>query len=195
MKKKEFLKKLKKGLAPMGGYERQRVLDYYDEMISDRIETGKTEEEAVAELGSPEYVIEKTLIEAGIDPSQKQAFFKEPDGKIKTVWLVVLIAGAPLWFGLACGLFGLAVGLFCAVIGIAAGVISACLGMVFGGFGMFVYGFYELFQSVGSGLMCISGGLVAFSLGAFLSLGIWVLSKKAFIKIKSIIKSRRKIRQ
>ncbi len=72
MKKKEFLKKLKKGLAPMGGYERQRVLDYYDEMISDRVENGKTEEEAVAELGSPEYVIEKTLIEAGIDPSQKR---------------------------------------------------------------------------------------------------------------------------
>lgn len=195
MKKKEFLKKLKKGLAPMGGYERQRVLDYYDEMISDRVENGKTEEEAVAELGLPEYVIEKTLTEAGIDPSQKRTFFKEPDGKVKTVWIVLLIVGAPLWFGLACGLFGLGVGLFCAIIGIAAGAISACLGMIFGGLGMFVYGFYELFLSVGSGLMSIGCGLVAFSLGAFLSLGIWVLSKKAFVKIKSTIKSRRKVRQ
>ena len=65
MKKKEFLKKLKKGLAAMGGYERQRVLDYYDEMISDRIETGKTEEEAVAEL-LKEYDVDEETAKADV---------------------------------------------------------------------------------------------------------------------------------
>ena len=49
MNKTDFLEKLKKGLAPISGNERQSVLDYYDEMISDRIENGKTEEDAVAE--------------------------------------------------------------------------------------------------------------------------------------------------
>lgn len=63
MKKNEFLEKLEKGLAPLDGSERRRVLDYYDEMISDRAENGKTEEEAVAELGSPENVVEKILSE------------------------------------------------------------------------------------------------------------------------------------
>ena len=43
MNKTDFLEKLKKGLAPISGNERQSVLDYYDEMISDRIENGKTE--------------------------------------------------------------------------------------------------------------------------------------------------------
>ena len=66
MNKTDFLEKLKKGLAPISGNERQCVLDYSDEMISDRIENGKTEEEAVAELGSPESVVENILAEFAV---------------------------------------------------------------------------------------------------------------------------------
>lgn len=82
MKKKEFLKKLKKGLAPMGGYERQRVLDYYDEMISDRIETGKTEEEAVAELGSPESVVENILAEFAVSGEKNMKKYEKTERKV-----------------------------------------------------------------------------------------------------------------
>ncbi len=190
MTKKEFLKKLKRGLAPMGGYERQQALDYYDEMIDDRIESGKTEEEAVDELGSPESVVEKTLREAGIDADKSGSFFKDDKGNVKTGWVVVLIVGAPLWFGLACGLFGLALGLFCGALGLIAGIVGACVGMVAGGAASVGFGIYTLFFDFGSGLMCIGGGLTVFALGVLCSVGVWLLLKRGFGYIRSLTRKK-----
>ena len=51
MTKQEFLKELKAALSPIGNTERQQSLDYYSEMIDDRIEEGLSEEDAVLALG------------------------------------------------------------------------------------------------------------------------------------------------
>lgn len=82
MNKIDFLEKLKKGLAPISGNERQSVLDYYDEMISDRIENGKTEEEAVAELGSPESVVENILAEFAVSGEKNMKKYEKTERKV-----------------------------------------------------------------------------------------------------------------
>ncbi len=82
MNKTDFLEKLKKGLAPISGNERQSVLDYYDEMISDRIENGKTEEEAVAELGSPESVVENILAEFAVSGEKNMKKYEKTERKV-----------------------------------------------------------------------------------------------------------------
>lgn len=82
MNKTDFLEKLKKGLAPISGSERQSVLDYYDEMISDRIENGKTEEEAVAELGSPESVVENILAEFAVSGEKNMKKYEKIERKV-----------------------------------------------------------------------------------------------------------------
>lgn len=82
MNKTDFFEKLKKGLAPISGNERQSVLDYYDEMISDRIENGKTEEEAVAELGSPESVVENILAEFAVSGEKNMKKYEKIERKV-----------------------------------------------------------------------------------------------------------------
>ena len=55
MNKIEFMQKLKDGLAGLSPKDREEQLNFYSEMIDDRIEEGLSEEEAVAyvQTGEP----------------------------------------------------------------------------------------------------------------------------------------------
>lgn len=83
MNKTDFLENLKKRLGSISGNERQSVLDYYDEMISDGVENGKTEEEAVAELGSPESVVENILAEFAVSGEKNMQKYEKTERKVR----------------------------------------------------------------------------------------------------------------
>lgn len=53
VKKAEFMESLAQRLAATSEAEREKVLDYYSEMIDDRVEEGMSEEDAVRALGDP----------------------------------------------------------------------------------------------------------------------------------------------
>lgn len=59
MKKQEFLDALSAGLSGTG--DREAVLDFYREMIEDRIEDGMEEEAAVEQLGSIEEILSRCV--------------------------------------------------------------------------------------------------------------------------------------
>jgi uncharacterized membrane protein len=52
MKKEEFLSTLKKKLSSLPKQELEERLNFYSEMIDDRVEEGRTEEEAILDIGS-----------------------------------------------------------------------------------------------------------------------------------------------
>ena len=52
MTKQEFIDEIKSRLNGLPEEEIQKSLDYYSEMIDDRIDDGMEEEEAVGEIGS-----------------------------------------------------------------------------------------------------------------------------------------------
>ena len=58
MKRVEFLKELKAQLWALPEADRQNSLDYYSEMIDDRMEDGLTEEEAVAAIGDLDEIVQ-----------------------------------------------------------------------------------------------------------------------------------------
>ena len=51
MKKEQFIKNLRYSLRKLKKDEREKYLAYYEEIISDMIENGVSEEEAVAHQG------------------------------------------------------------------------------------------------------------------------------------------------
>ena len=63
MTKREYLEKLARGLRPLPKEERRRQLDYYEEMLSDRMDEGLDETAAVAAMDPPETVIDRVLRE------------------------------------------------------------------------------------------------------------------------------------
>lgn len=100
MTKRKFLAKLESALSSLSAEERNRQLDYYEEMIDDMIEEGMGEEEAVSRLGSVQGVAAKILSEASPDMLKKK---KSPLKKILialAIVVVVVIAGTVLLFSL-----------------------------------------------------------------------------------------------
>ena len=58
MDKTTFLSKLEKRLKSLPEEDMQKTLEYYREMIDDRVEDGLSEEEAIADIGPIEEIAE-----------------------------------------------------------------------------------------------------------------------------------------
>ena len=63
MKKEQFIKNLRYSLRKLKKDEREKYLAYYEEIISDMIENGVSEEEAVAHQGGTKEIAEEILRE------------------------------------------------------------------------------------------------------------------------------------
>ena len=79
MTKQEFLDKLEAGLA--GTNEEEQVLEFYREMIADRVEDGMSEEEAVAQVGTVEEILASCVQSVTVVPRQNT----EQTGEIRRV--------------------------------------------------------------------------------------------------------------
>ncbi|MBO5842126.1 MAG: DUF1700 domain-containing protein, partial [Clostridia bacterium] len=63
MTKQEFLDRLQAGLSCLTESDAQERLNFYSEMIDDRMEEGLSEEQAVAHIGDVQTMIENILAE------------------------------------------------------------------------------------------------------------------------------------
>ena len=66
MKKEQFIKNLRYSLRKLKKDEREKYIAYYEEIISDMIENGVSEEEAVAHQGGTKEVAEEILRENAV---------------------------------------------------------------------------------------------------------------------------------
>lgn len=106
MKRSEFLEELKARLWAMPEGDIQNSLDYYSEMIDDRMEDGLAEEEAVAAVGDLEEIVKQILSETPRPPQVVEPIKKQkPEQKNTKTWLILLaVLGSPVWIPVAAGL-------------------------------------------------------------------------------------------
>ena len=191
MNKQEFLLALRGALSTLPEADIRASLDYYAEIIDDRMEEGIPETEAVASLGSVVAAAEQILLDMPL-PKLVKARVK-PKRKLRA-WEIVLIAvGSPVWFPILLTLavvvlavyivlWAVAVSLYAADIGIGAGFVAGVAGTVL----LFVMGHpASALALLSAGLVC--GGLAIF--GFFgcnaAAKGIWRLGKMMWRGIKS----------
>lgn len=99
MNKIEFINELKIRLSTLPQSEIDKSVSYYDEIISDRIEDGMTEEEAIMGLSDIDKIVSDimhdmtlpTLMKARLNDSKEKA-------SNKTLWIILVIIGSPIWF-------------------------------------------------------------------------------------------------
>ena len=102
MNKQEFLRALKKKLSRLSKKDVQERLNFYSEMIDDRIEEGLSEEEAVAAVGSIQEVAEQIISEA----SDAKSGDGDHKGRRLKVWEIVFLAvGSPIWAPILAAVF------------------------------------------------------------------------------------------
>lgn len=159
MGKEEFLSRLNRALSPMKPLERARTVQYYREILEDRMEDGLSEAEAVAEM-DPVEVIAAELLENSAPPPRPR---RSPFGT------AMLIVGAPLWAPLllAAGILALAlyVVIWALVISLGAVVVSLAVCLPAGVVGLVLHAGAH----PASGLFLLGAGLVCGGLALALS--------------------------
>lgn len=98
MTKKEFLAAIEQRLGGLSQSDIEKSLEYYKEMVDDYIENGKTEEEAVAAMGSIDEIVSQILMEMPLPKIMKA---KVKHTRKLQIWEIVLIVlGSPIWASL-----------------------------------------------------------------------------------------------
>ena len=98
MTKQEFQAALTHALAGLPEEDVLRTVEYYSEMIDDRIEDGAPEAEAVAAVGSVEEIAAQVLSEVSLPKLIKNKL--KPKRRLSGWEITLLVLGFPLWFPL-----------------------------------------------------------------------------------------------
>lgn len=98
MTKNEFLIELRKNLSGLPKEEIEDRITFYEEMINDRMDEGKTEEEAVADIGTTDQAVRTIASQTKMSTLVKEKI--KPKRSISTLEIVLIVLGFPLWFPL-----------------------------------------------------------------------------------------------
>ncbi|MBR2387399.1 MAG: DUF1700 domain-containing protein [Clostridia bacterium] len=193
MNKNEFLERLRKGLAGLPEDDLSERLDFYGEMIDDRVEEGLSEEEAILEIGSPEEIAWQIIADYPLGKLVKKKM--KPKRSFRAWEIVLLVLGSPVWLPLLAAAVVVALSLYVSVWAIIVSlwaVFASFAGTAFGGL---VSGI--AFISIGNtltGAAMIGACLLLSGLSIFTffgckaaTKGILLLTKKAAIGIKNLI--------
>ena len=186
MLKQEFLNALREGLNGLPEADIEERLTFYGEMIDDRIEEGRTEEEAVNEIGPVDEVVQQIVAETPLTRLVKEKI--KPKRRMRAWEIVLLILGFPLWFPLlvAAGAVVLALyvtlwSLVIALWAIEVAFIVSAVALLCGAVVFFVSG-HGL-----AGMFALGAALILAALSIFLFFGCVAASKGTVLLAKKIV--------
>ena len=123
MKKNEFLRELRIRLSDLPAADLRKSLDYYSEMIDDRMEDGLSEEEAVKKIGTPAMAAAQIMQEL---PMITLARARVGEDK-SALAIILIILGSPLWISLFAVAFSLVIVFFAVLLAILVTFFSLCV--------------------------------------------------------------------
>ena len=111
MNKQEFLSELERALGKLPHAEVEQALAFYDEAISDRMEDGLSEAEAVADLGPIDEITAQIAAET---PPIPRAIARANTGS-RTLNIVLLAAFSPIWIPIVLALAAATLAVYVAI--------------------------------------------------------------------------------
>lgn len=197
MNKQDFLEKLRTGLAGLPKDDLDERINFYSEMIDDRMEDGLTEEEAVSQMGDVEEIISQIIAETPFVKIVKEKM--KPNRTMKAWEIVLLVLGSPLWLSILLVLFSVILVIYvmiwvviiclwaievsvgaCALGGVLSGVVFIAKGDTLSGVAM-----------IGSGIFCVGLAMFGFKGCKASTVGAGRLTKKIALGIKNCFIGRR----
>lgn len=198
MKTTEFILALNEKLSNLPSEEVEERLNFYSEMISDRIEDGIPEEEAVAAIGTVDEVAEQILADIPLSCIVKQKLKKRRN--LGALEITLLAIGSPLWISLLAALFAVVISLYATVWSVVASLWACFASFVVFSFACLGFGVFSLFTGNGFfGVLSISYGIFlsgisifAFFLCLAATKGSAYLMKKSLLLIKKLFAGKEK---
>ena len=192
MTKHEFITQLRVKLSGLPEREVEERLDFYAEMIDDCIEDGRTEEEAVAQIGSVDEVASQIVADIPLLAIAKKKI--KPARRLKTWEIVLLAVGSPVWVPLLIAAPAVAFALYVSLWAVIVSLWAAFGSLVGGAFAGIASGLaLSMGAHVPAGLALIGAGVVCAGLSIFVffgckaaTRGVVVLAGKTVLTIKRL---------
>ena len=192
MKKQEFIDEIMKRLEGIPEEEIRKSIDYFSEMIDDRMEDGMSEEEAVAAAGSVDDAVKAILEDIPLTKVIKAK--TKPQRKLKTWEIVLICVGSPVWVPLLIVAIAVIFALYVSIWACLIAFYAAELAMFLSGIAAFVVGIAALFRidparallAIGGGLILIGGSVMLIIPLVKLTKLVAKLAKKIVLWIKSL---------
>lgn len=166
MTKSEFLSELEKRLSGLPREDLEKSMEFYGEMIDDRMDDGLSEDEAVNALGSTEDIVSGILAEVSLPKIIKKRV--SPNRKLKPWEIILLILGAPLWIPLIIVTACLVLVLYIVLWVIVICIYAVNLALFAAALGFLAYGVSGIIGGdITKGMFYIGIGLVSLGLGLF----------------------------
>ena len=190
MNKQDFIASLRASLSGLPKQDVEDRLNFYSEMIDDRIEEGLTEQEAVLAIGSVTTVSSQILADIPLSKIAKEKI--KPKRGLRAWEILLLALGSPIWLSLLIAAFAVVFSLYVSVWsviislwavfaslvafvagGIIAGIIFIVVGNVLTGVCM-----------IGTALVCAGLSIFSFFGCKAATKGLLWLTKKLALGIK-----------
>ena len=184
MTKSEYLQALKRGLGQLSTCEREKQLDYYEELLNDMIEDGMTEQDAAARLGDPIALSMKIL--------QDQSLFQLVKHKVrpKRGWtgaaVAALILGAPIWISVLIALLAVALSIY-AVLGVLVlSLFAVVLAIGISGIAFLIGAVITMPATFPLSLLVLGGGFFLLGVGILAFLGSVAAAKWLLVMTRAL---------
>lgn len=194
MTKLEFLFALRDKLSGLPHKEVEERLNFYSEMIEDRMEEGLSEEDAVSAVGNIDEIAAHILSE---NPAADYSGKNENTKRKMKVWEILLLAlGSPIWISLLIAALAIIISVYAALWSVVislwavfGSLIGCAAGVIIGGT------VFVLTVNIPSGIAMAGAGFVCAGLSVFMffgckaaTKGTLILAKKLFEAIKHSFK-------
>ncbi|MCM1364456.1 MAG: DUF1700 domain-containing protein [Faecalibacterium sp.] len=110
MNKQQFISILYNRLSGLPQNDINKSIEYYSEMIEDRIEDGLTEEEAVAAMGSIDDIVQQIYMNTPLPNLIKSKV--KPKKRLSGWSILLIILGSPIWISLLIALIAVVFSLY-----------------------------------------------------------------------------------
>lgn len=193
MCKQEFLDALEGKLSGLSERAVRERLEFYNEMINDRVEDGFSEADAVARLGSVDEIADEIISDYPLARLARERIKRDDKPtawKAWTFWLTSVV-----WIPLLIALFAVIISLYAAVWSViatfwatfAAITVAAPGGVVLGFIYMFADGVFKGFAFIGAGTATAGLAILAFFGCIYATKGCAWASRKLPIAIKKLL--------
>lgn len=185
MKKQEFLKELKASLKKFNDNETRDIINYYDEMISDKIEQGNNEEQIIDNLGSIKSISAQIQTDLINERLVKSKNIKKTS---TSFWIILMLCASPALIPLGIAFFAVFVSVFAVIISFVIAFAGSGIGMLIAVIPIGIYAYADL----GIAGVMLSTGILLLLAGLFFIIALFS-AKVGTVMLSSIVKTTSKI--
>lgn len=191
MTKEAFLGELRTRLYGLRQDDMEDRLSYYNELIEERMAYGMSEEEALANIGTMDAIVDQIMSEIPLSMLVKDKV--KPRRKISAGLIALLVLGFPIWFPLLVAIVAILFSLYVVLWALVICLYAVSMVPIGAMLGVFVCALTFLKNgSLGGALMFFGGGCICAALTIVWFFGctcmaraVLTLAEKFFLGIKT----------